>query len=100
MTRPLPRRRWSTRRLAACAAIPDTQAKVACPLTYVKTASAPAAITVQPIASPSRPSVRFTALLEPTITSATNSNERQKRQRPEMGVAFQALDHQVRAETV
>ena len=32
------------------------------------TASAPAAITVQPMAKPSRPSVRFTALLAPTIT--------------------------------
>src|ERR1700691_3870778 len=47
-------------------------ANVACALTYVSTVSAPAAITVQPIASPSSPSVRFTALLEPTITSATN----------------------------
>src|SRR5579864_5007345 len=48
-------------------------AKVACPLTYVSTVSAPAAITVQPIASPSRPSVRFTALLDPTMTSATKA---------------------------
>src|SRR5271155_5846567 len=48
-------------------------AKVACPLTYVSTVSAPAAITVQPIANPSSPSVRFTALLEPTITSTTNA---------------------------
>src|ERR1700688_1940072 len=48
-------------------------ANVACPLTYVNMVSAPAAITVHPIASPSNPSVRFTALLDPTITSATNA---------------------------
>src|SRR5205807_8911446 len=48
-------------------------ANTACPLTYVSTESAPAAITVQPIASPSSPSVRLTALLEPTITSTTNT---------------------------
>src|SRR5580700_1879922 len=48
-------------------------AKVACPLTYVSTVSAPAAITVQPMASPSKPSVRFTALLDPTMTSATKA---------------------------
>src|SRR5271169_849999 len=40
-------------------------------VTYVKTVSAPAATTTQPIASPSSPSVRFTALEEPTMTNAT-----------------------------
>src|SRR6202521_44433 len=37
-------------------------ANVACPLTYVSTVNAPAAITVQPIANPSSPSARVTAL--------------------------------------
>src|SRR5258708_7426566 len=48
-------------------------------VTYVKTVSAPAATTTQPIASPSRPSVRFTALDDPTITTATKiRNEKRK----------------------
>ena len=42
---------------------------------YVSTASAPAAIIVQPIASPSSPSVRFTAFDEPTSTSITHSTK-------------------------
>src|SRR5207302_6648303 len=45
----------------------------ACPDTYVSTVSAAAAINVHPIASPSNPSVRFTAFVEPTNTSATNN---------------------------
>src|SRR5579871_5049522 len=45
----------------------------ACPLKYVRIVSAPAAITVQPMARPSSPSVRFTALLDPTSTSITKS---------------------------
>ena len=40
----------------------------ALPATYAKIASALATITVGKIARPSRPSVRLTALLEPTIT--------------------------------
>src|SRR6476646_2810256 len=47
--------------------------KTTCPLRYVRIVRAPAAITVQPIAKPSSPSVRFTALLEPTSTSITNN---------------------------
>src|SRR5579859_2059078 len=46
---------------------------LACPLTYVSTVSAPAAITVQPIARPSNPSVRFTALVDPTSTTITKT---------------------------
>src|ERR1700728_2728289 len=40
-------------------------------VTYVNTVSALAATTTQPIASPSSPSVRFTAFDDPTITAAT-----------------------------
>ena len=58
--------------------------------------SAPAAITVQPIASPSSPSVRFTALLDPTITSTTNTINGKKRQRPQVRMMLQRPDHQVR----
>src|SRR5258707_10100432 len=41
-------------------------------VTYVRTVSAPAATTTQPIASPSSPSVRFTAFDDPTMTETTN----------------------------
>ena len=39
-------------------------------------AKAPAAIAVSPVASPSRPSVRFTALELPVTTTVTNSTYR------------------------
>ena len=38
------------------------------PITYAKMPSAPPIITVGMMASPSNPSVKFTALLVPTIT--------------------------------
>src|SRR6185437_8166842 len=38
------------------------------PVRYAITAKAPPAVTIGPIASPSSPSVRFTALEAPTIT--------------------------------
>src|SRR6266446_521547 len=44
-------------------------------LTYVSTVRAPAAITVQPMARPSNPSVRFTAFDEPTITKPTKTRK-------------------------
>src|SRR6266446_3242479 len=44
-------------------------------LTYVSTVRAPAAITVQPMARPSNPSVRLTALDEPTITTPTKTRK-------------------------
>src|ERR1039458_8338995 len=46
-------------------------ASCACPPAYVSAVSAPAAITIRPMARPSSPSVRFTALDEKTTTSAT-----------------------------
>jgi len=49
-----------------------------CSSEYVKTVSAPAAIMVQPIASPSRPSVRFTAFDEPTTTTIINNRNGRK----------------------
>src|SRR5262245_10683661 len=41
--------------------------------------SAPATITVGKIAKPSKPSVRFTALLEPTTTKKTNGRNNHPR---------------------
>src|SRR5271157_3253671 len=46
-------------------------ASCACPPAYVNAVSAPAAITIRPMARPSNPSVRFTALDMNTTTSAT-----------------------------
>src|ERR1035437_9487527 len=46
-------------------------ASCACPPAYVSAGSARAAIIIRPMASPSSPSVRFTALDENTTTSAT-----------------------------
>src|SRR6476646_896130 len=47
--------------------------RTTCPLRDVIIVSAPAAITVQLMVNPSSPSVRFTALLDPTSTSSTNN---------------------------
>ena len=43
-------------------------AKLMLPVAHATNANAPATITVGTIARPSNPSVKFTALLEPTIT--------------------------------
>jgi hypothetical protein len=42
-------------------------------MAYAKTAKVPYAITESPVASPSRPSVMFTALLVPVRMNVTNS---------------------------
>jgi hypothetical protein len=43
------------------------------PTAYVMTANAIAAVATQPVASPSRPSVRLTAFAEPVSTSTVSS---------------------------
>src|SRR2546430_9238031 len=43
------------------------------PNTYANTANVPARMAVSPVASPSRPSVRFTAFEVPVTTTVTNS---------------------------
>src|SRR2546430_4304259 len=43
------------------------------PNTYANTANVPARMAVSPVASPSRPSVRFTAFDVPVTTTVTNS---------------------------
>ncbi len=55
---------------------------------------------VQPIASPSRPSVRFTALLEPTSTSITKTIKGRKASTPEMGHVQQRWNRQVGTEAL
>src|SRR4029453_8633114 len=44
---------------------------------YAITAKAPPAVTLGPIARPSRPSVRFTAFEAPTITKIANGSQSQ-----------------------
>ena len=55
--------------------------KFALPLAYANTPSAPPTMTDGMIARPSSPSVRFTALLMPTIMKYDSSDERDGAQR-------------------
>ena len=56
----------------AQAVVRDKLASFTLPATYAKIMYVPAAIMTGPIASPSRPSVRFTAFEAPTNTSIAN----------------------------
>ena len=62
--------------------------------------SAPAAIIVHPMASPSRPSVRFTALLDPTITSMTKTMNGKKATSQSAGLLPKRFDHQIRTKSL
>src|SRR5439155_3267391 len=60
---------------------PTYRAQSKRPNTYAKIANAPAAIAVSPVASPSSPSVRFTAFELPVTTNVTNSTYTQGQNR-------------------
>ena len=60
---------------------PTYRAQSKRPNTYAKIPNAPAAIAVSPVASPSSPSVRFTAFELPVTTNVTNSTYTQGQNR-------------------